>query len=40
MSEDILEKQLFEIIKDEDMDDFFKKLKECNITFYNSIKSE
>ena len=27
-------------LKDEDMDDFFKKLKECNITFYNSIKSE
>ena len=27
-------------LKDEDMDDFFKKLKQCNITFYNSIKSE
>ena len=27
-------------LKDDDMDDFFKKLKACNITFYNSIKSE
>ena len=27
-------------IKDEDMNDFFKKLKECEITFYKSIKSE